>query len=195
MEKQKKKTPPSSCYKKRDISALKLKNRRNDLRARRLQTWCRLGGLAKSENWVTHHKHIFMGAGKYDNKHGVGIMLNKKVATTNHRYWVHQRKCHHNNDFGRPSTHQADERILSPHQVCQPSRREAHEFQQIVYRRLERCFGARIRSWAFECWPAHTQRRKQKRRLAEALADVTKFHSTQHDIQKDAWETHDLQIS
>ena len=32
----------------------------------------------KSEIWETHHKHIFMGAGKHDNKHGVGIMLNKK---------------------------------------------------------------------------------------------------------------------
>ena len=31
----------------------------------------------KSEIWETH-KHMFMGAGKYDNKHGVGIMLNKK---------------------------------------------------------------------------------------------------------------------
>ena len=28
--------------------------------------------------WETHHKHIFMGAGKYDNKHGVGILLNKR---------------------------------------------------------------------------------------------------------------------
>ena len=25
----------------------------------------------KSEIWETHHKHIFVGAGKYDNKHGV----------------------------------------------------------------------------------------------------------------------------
>ena len=32
----------------------------------------------KSEMWDTHDKHIFMGTGKYDNKHGVGIMLNKK---------------------------------------------------------------------------------------------------------------------
>ena len=32
----------------------------------------------KSEIWETHHKHLFVGAGKYDNKHGVGIMLNKK---------------------------------------------------------------------------------------------------------------------
>ena len=32
----------------------------------------------KPEIWKTHHKHMFMGAGKYDNKHGVGIMLSKK---------------------------------------------------------------------------------------------------------------------
>ena len=32
----------------------------------------------KSEIWETHHKHIFVGAGKYDAKHGVGIMLNKR---------------------------------------------------------------------------------------------------------------------
>ena len=32
----------------------------------------------KAEMWETHHKHISMGAGRYDNKHGVGIMLNKK---------------------------------------------------------------------------------------------------------------------
>ena len=33
----------------------------------------------KAEKRKTHHKHIFMGAGRYDNKHGVGIMLNKKL--------------------------------------------------------------------------------------------------------------------
>ena len=32
----------------------------------------------KSEIWETHHKHTFMGAGKYDNKYDVGILLNKK---------------------------------------------------------------------------------------------------------------------
>ena len=32
----------------------------------------------KAEMWKTHHEHIFMGAGRCDNKHGVGIMLNKK---------------------------------------------------------------------------------------------------------------------
>ena len=33
---------------------------------------------AKSEIRETHHKHIYVCAGKYDNKHGVGILLNKK---------------------------------------------------------------------------------------------------------------------
>ena len=32
----------------------------------------------QAEIWETHHKHIFMGAGKHDNKHGVRIMLNKR---------------------------------------------------------------------------------------------------------------------
>ena len=31
-----------------------------------------------AELWETHHNHIFMGAGKYANKHGVGIMLNRR---------------------------------------------------------------------------------------------------------------------
>ena len=32
----------------------------------------------KAEKWETPHKHTFMGARKYDNKHGSGILLNKK---------------------------------------------------------------------------------------------------------------------
>ena len=32
----------------------------------------------QAEIWETHHKHIFMGSGKLNNKHGVGIMLNKR---------------------------------------------------------------------------------------------------------------------
>ena len=41
-----------------------------------------------AEIWETHHNHIFMGAGKYENKHGVGIMLNrrwrKRIVDTNY---------------------------------------------------------------------------------------------------------------
>ena len=41
-----------------------------------------------AELWETHHKHIFMGVGKYDSKHGVGIMLNirwrERIIDTEH---------------------------------------------------------------------------------------------------------------
>ena len=37
------------------------------------ETW----RAARSEIWGTHHKHVFMGSGKYGNKHGVGIVLDK----------------------------------------------------------------------------------------------------------------------
>ena len=33
---------------------------------------------SKSEISETHQGHSFAGAGKYENKHGVGILLNKK---------------------------------------------------------------------------------------------------------------------
>ena len=36
-----------------------------------------------AELWETHHNHIFMGAGKYENKHGVGIMLNRRWRKRN----------------------------------------------------------------------------------------------------------------
>ena len=38
---------------------------------------------AKSVIWETQQKHIFMGAGKYENKHGIGILLNKKWRKEN----------------------------------------------------------------------------------------------------------------
>ena len=68
----------------------------------------------QSEIWETHHKHIFMGAGKYDNKHGVGIMLNKRWRERIIRHRVHQRACHQDHDPGQPLTHQVDECVLSP---------------------------------------------------------------------------------
>ena len=32
----------------------------------------------QAELGETHHRHIFMGSGKFDNTHGVGIMLSKR---------------------------------------------------------------------------------------------------------------------
>ena len=124
----------------------------------------------------------------------------QEVATKKHWYWVStSAKGHHNNDFGRPSKHQANERILSPHRVCRPSRRK-------MYRTIEKTrFPAKSvhrlleETWTLN-WSQDTElgvpalarthsRRKRKRRLAEALADIARFQSTQHDRQKNAWKT------
>ena len=40
--------------------------------------WMKRGRHEQAETWETHHGHIFIGSGIFDNKHGVGIMLNKK---------------------------------------------------------------------------------------------------------------------
>ena len=37
----------------------------------------------KSEILETHQKHMFMGEGNYDNKHRVGIVLNRKWLQKN----------------------------------------------------------------------------------------------------------------
>ena len=106
------------------------------------------------EIWETHHKHIFMGFGKFDNKHGVGIMLNKKVEAENHRHRIHQRTCHHYHDPGKPSTHQTDECVLLPLGICQPSHREnvqddreAHSKLQKIHTHYWRRLQCRIGTW------------------------------------------------
>ena len=38
---------------------------------------------SKSELWETHQGHIFMGAGKKENKHGVGILPKQEMAKKN----------------------------------------------------------------------------------------------------------------
>ena len=80
--------------------------------------------------------------------------------------------------------------------------REAHDLQP----KMHTDFGRRLqrRAWDQDTemnvqvlvnTHTHTQQRQQERKLDETLADVTKFHSTQHDAQEDSWETNDLQIS
>ena len=76
---------------------------------------------AKSENWETHQRHIFMGAGQYENRHGVVILMNKKWRTRiNDIEHINERAINYN-DHGKPSSNQADERALSPLGVCWPS--------------------------------------------------------------------------
>ena len=147
-----------------------------------------------------------MGAGKYKNKHGVGILLNKKWRQKNHRYWVTQRADHNNKEKGKPSTHHADERVLSPLGVCWSTHREnvqnnrkTHESQYEEHtncgRRLQCRIGPTLRSRTSQCCSAHTQRGEQKKRLDEATDDDTELHSTQHDLQKNAWKASYLQIT
>ena len=70
----------------------------------------------QAEIWETHHKHIFMGAGKCDNKHGVGIMLNKR--------WRKRIIDIHIHDPGEPSTRQIDECVLPALEICGSPHRE-----------------------------------------------------------------------
>ena len=62
----------------------------------------------------TSQTYVHEGAGKYDHKHGVGILLNKGGDK---KSLILRRTGHHNNDFGQPTTHQADEQKLSPLRV------------------------------------------------------------------------------
>ena len=41
------------------------------------------GGMTKKKRWETHHKHIFMGAGKYDNKTRRWYLTEQEVETKN----------------------------------------------------------------------------------------------------------------
>ena len=73
---------------------------------------------AKSEIWETHQRPIFMGAGQYENRRGVGILMNKKWRTRiNDIEHINERAINYN-DHGKPSSHQADERVFSPLGVC-----------------------------------------------------------------------------
>ena len=115
----------------------------------------------KSEIWETHHKHIFVGTGKYDNKRGVGIMLNKmwrqRIIDTE---YINERAI--------------TATIVVNLGICGPSHRknvqndqQAHDKLQKIHSCCWRRFQCRIGTWSrnrmHKCWQIHTQRRKQKR--------------------------------
>ena len=69
----------------------------------------------KAEIWETQQGHIFMGAGKFENKHGVGLLVIKKWRK--HSNWtelVHQRTSHGNVDHSQQTTCIVDECVLLP---------------------------------------------------------------------------------
>ena len=152
-----------------------------------------------------HIPNIFMGTGNYDNKHGVGIILNKKwrqrIFDTEH---INERG--HHRDRVKPPTHQTDECVLPTLGICGPSHRKncskrwrrTQKTAKDTYLLLE---GTSMQNWNVvtetECTSVgrHPPRGKQKRLLVEKLADATGLHRFQHDVQKNTSETNDHHIS
>ena len=96
------------------------------MRARRLQMECNINDQ-NVEAWQVrkfgrHKKHKFVGAGKSDNKHGVGIMLNKKwrQKVIDTEYMI-ERATTATIVVNLP-THQTDECLLHPLVICGPPR-------------------------------------------------------------------------
>ena len=93
------------------------------MRARRLAMGCKIVEwnveTRQSRNLGDTSQTHFLGAGRYDNKHGVGI------------WW----------------TRSGGKELQKIHTHC--------------WRCSQRRIGSRIRCWAYTCWPAHTQWRKQ----------------------------------
>ena len=127
-----------------------------------------------SDIWETHHKHFFMGAGRYDNEHGVGIMLNKK--------WRHKNTdTEYINERAITATIVVNRQRIKlmsvyfhPLGICGPSRRknvqndrEAHDKLQKIHthcwRRLQCRTGTWLRNRMYKCWQTRTQRGKHKR--------------------------------
>ena len=118
----------------------------------------------RSNIWETHHKHVFMGSGKYGNKHA-----EQEVATKYHRHRAHQRASHHHNvDFGQPTMHQADERVHSPLWVCRPPRRKILQNNRETHCRQELHSDCNVElgpGCGVECWSVgiHTLNEGNKR--------------------------------
>ena len=121
-----------------------------------------------------------MGAGKPDNKHGVGTLVNKKwrkriiwtdcingrATATSIVYFLHSEYADHHVE----RTYRSIERLTKS------NKKNIHI--------VGGWFGARAWCRTCQCWTAHSQRAKQKRRRDETMADDTELRSTWHDVQK-----------
>ena len=128
----------------------------------------------KSEIWETHRKHIFMGAGKYDNKHGVGIMLNKKwrQRSINTEYIneraitativVNRQRIKLMSVCFRYSGY-ADHHIERMYKNDRETHGKLQKIHTYCWRRLQCITGTWSRNRMHKCWQIHTQRGKQKR--------------------------------
>ena len=77
----------------------------------------------KAEIWESQQGHMYMGAGKFENKHGVAILLNKKW-----RKKIHWTQYNNERAIATSSQQTADytnECVLSPLGMRGPTRRKS----------------------------------------------------------------------
>ena len=128
---------------------------------------------AKRETSQKSGRHI-MGAGKYDNKQGVGIMLNKKwrqrIIDTE---YINERAITativvNPQHIKMMSVHFSHSGYADHHvEKNEQNVREAHDKLQNIHTyswmRLQCRTGTWSRNRMHKCWKTHTQRGKQKR--------------------------------
>ena len=125
----------------------------------------------KSEICETRHKHIFMGAGKHDNKHGFGIMLNKKwrqrIIDTE---YINKRaitativvNCQRIKLMSVYFTHSgyAENQIEKKVQNDREARDKLQKIHTYCWRRFQCRTGTWSRNRMHKSWQIHIQRRK-----------------------------------
>ena len=151
---------------------------------------------SNAEIWETQQGHIFMGAGKFKNKHGVGILLNKKWRKRiNWTDYISERAISTSITVNKQHvllmsvyvTHSgyADHHVKNLQII-----RETHEIQKEEHTNCVRSFqcwiGTRVWCWTCQCRTAYPQRGEQERGFDAAVVDDSKFHGTWHDV----WNTH-----
>ena len=156
--------------------------------------WVKRGDMSKLK-CGRHHKHIFMGPGKFDNKHGVGTMLNKR--------W-RQRiiDTEYINERAIISTTLVNRQHIKLMSVYFTHSKYADHHIQKMYKTIEKhmahcnnyipIIGGDFNA---ELGPGNGMERKsvgrytlnegkQKRWLDEKLADVARLHRLQHDASE-----------
>ena len=149
-----------------------------------------------------------MGAGKYDNKYVVGILLNKKwrqrIIDTE---YINERDITAtivaNNQRIKLMSVYFSHSGYADHHVGKnvQNDREAHDKLQKKYIPIVGGdFNAELGpGHGTECISVgrYTLNEGNKRGdwMKHWLMLITRLHSTQHDVQKDTWETNDLQVS
>ena len=169
------------------------------------ETW----RLAKSEIWETHHKHILMGAGKYDNKQGVGIMLNKKWrqkiidtecisesanGPSQHRFWsTINASIWWAYTFPTPGMPTITSKKCT--EQLRSTRIPAKSVFQIVGGEFNAELGSGCGGGRTSVGPHTLNVGSKKGDWLKHWLMLQNFTALKHEKQKDAWKTNDLQIS